>query len=144
MLAYLGRYTHRIAISNERILALRDGLVHFRWRDYAGANRTQVMVLPAEEFLRRFLLHVVPAGFQRIRHFGLLANRRRTPALARCRELLHASAPPAPPPRESTVELVARLTGFDLLLCPVCGQGNLRIVAPLAPSAPAPEIRDTS
>ena len=73
-----------------------------------------------------------------------LANRRRTPALARCRELLHASTPPAPPPRESTVELVARLTGFNLLLCPVCGQGNLRIVASLAPGAPAPEIRDPS
>jgi hypothetical protein len=105
VLAYLGRYTHRIAIRNERILALRDGLVHFRWRDYADANRAKVMALPAEEFLRRFLHHVVPAGFQRIRHFGLLANRRRTQALARCRELLHASTPPAPPPRERTVEL---------------------------------------
>jgi hypothetical protein len=144
VLAYLGRYTHRIAIGNERILALRDGRVHFRWRDYADANRTKVIALPAEEFLRRFLLHVVPAGFQRIRHFGLLANRRRTQTLARCRELLHAPAPPAPPPRESAVELVARLTGFDLLLCPVCGQRRLRLVAHLAPSAPAPEIRDTS
>jgi hypothetical protein len=144
VLAYLGRYTHRIAISNQRILALHDGQVTFRWRDYADAQRSKLMTLPAEEFLRRFLLHVVPAGFQRIRHFGLLANRRRTPALARCRELLHASAPPAPPPRESTVELVARLSGFDLLRCPVCGQGSLHIIAPLAPGAPAPEIRDTS
>ena len=144
VLAYLGRYTHRIAIRNERILRLRSGVVSFRWRDYADANRTKVMALPAEEFLRRFLHHVVPAGFQRIRHFGLLANRRRSRALARCRELLHASTPPAPPPRESTVELVARLTGFDLLACPVCREGTLRVVGSLAPGAPAPEIRDTS
>ena len=90
VLAYLGRYTHRIAISNERILALRDGDVHFRWRDYADHHRAKVMALPAEEFLRRFLLHVVPGGFQRIRHFGLLANRRRAQALSHCRALLHA------------------------------------------------------
>jgi len=144
VLAYLGRYTHRIAIGNERLLALRGGVVHFRWRDYADANRTKVMALPAEEFLRRFLLHVLPTGFQRIRHFGLLANRRRAGALARCRELLHASAPPAPPPGESRAELVARLTGFDLLHCPVCREGTLRVVASLAPGAPAPEVRDTS
>ena len=144
VLAYLGRYTHRIAISNHRLLALREGHVHFRWRDYADGNRSKVMALPAGEFLRRFLLHVVPLGFQRIRHFGLLANRRRTKALARCRKLLHASAPAAPPPREIAIEIARRLTGLDLLQCPVCGRGTLRVVACLAPGAPAPEIRDTS
>jgi hypothetical protein len=144
VLQYLGRYTHRIAIGNDRILALRDGVVRFRWRDYADANRSKAMALPAEEFLRRFLLHVVPAGFQRIRHFGLLANRRRSQALARCRELLHASAPLAPPPHETAIETARRLTGLDLLECPLCGEGILRIVASLAPGAPTPEIRDTS
>jgi hypothetical protein len=144
VLAYLGRYTHRIALSNERILALQDGVVHFRWRDYADHNRSKVMALPAEEFLRRFLLHVVPTGFQRIRHFGLLANRRRTPALARCRELLHANTPAIPVPRETTIEIVRRLTGLDLLQCPVCRAGILRVVAPLAPGAFAPETRDIS
>ncbi len=144
VLAYLGRYTHRIAISNERILALHDGVVHFRWRDYADGNRSKVMALPAEELLRRFLLHVVPAGFQRIRHFGLLANRRRRHALSRCRTLLSASTPPTPPLRESAVVMVHRLTGVDLLQCPVCHEGTLRVVAPLAPGAAVPEIRDTS
>ena len=102
------------------------------------------MALPAEEFLRRFLLHILPAGFQRIRHFGLLANRRRAQALSRCRELLRAAVPPAPPPRETAAESVRRLTGRDLLQCPVCSQGTLRVVAQLARGAPAPEIRDTS
>lgn len=144
VLAYLGRYTHRIAISNDRILALHEGHVYFRWRDYADKNRSKVMVLPAEEFLRRFLLHVLPAGFQRIRHFGLLANRRRALALARCRELLHTPAPPSAPPRETAAETNRRLTGRDVLQCPACGEGTLRVLAPLAPGALAPEIRDTS
>ena len=144
VLAYLGRYTHRIAISNERILALRDGIVSFGWRDYADHDCSKVMALPVEEFLRRFLLHVVPAGFQRIRHFGLLANRRRAQALARCREILHVKPPATPAPRESTAELVHRLTGRDLLQCPVCGEGILRVIAPLSPAAPPPQIRDTS
>jgi len=144
VLAYLGRYTHRIAISNQRILALHDGQVSFRWRDYADRDRSKVMLLSAEEFLRRFLLHVVPAGFQRIRHFGLLANRRRTPALSRCRELLHAPAPPPPPPRETAVAIVHRLTGRDLTQCLVCHEGTLRVLCLLAPGAPGPKIHDTS
>ena len=85
MLKYLGRYTHRVAIANERITSIDHGVVRFRWKDYAHHNQVKVMALPAEEFLRRFLLHVVPAGFRRIRHFGLLANRRRAATLARCR-----------------------------------------------------------
>ena len=94
VLAYLGRYTHRVALSNDRLLALREGRVCFRWRDYADGDRVKVMDLAADEFLRRFLLHVVPDGFVRIRHFGLLANRRRptahTPGPAR-------QGPPPPP-----------------------------------------------
>jgi hypothetical protein len=75
VVAYLGRYTHRIAISNERLVALEDGMVHFRWRDYREGNAVKGMALPATEFIRRFLLHVLPRGFQRLRHYGLLGNR---------------------------------------------------------------------
>src|SRR5574341_913427 len=88
MLEYLGRYTHRVALSNDRLVSLEAGVVRFRWKDYAHGNRLKTMALPAVEFLARFLLHVLPDGFVRIRHFGLLANRGRTAKLARCRELL--------------------------------------------------------
>jgi hypothetical protein len=138
VLAYLGRYTHRIAISNDRIVAFRDGIVHFRWRDYAHGNQTKQMELPAEEFLRRYLLHVLPRGFVRIRHFGLLANRARHQKLKRCRELLDAPDPPAEVPQETPQAMVLRLTGVDLTQCPVCHEGTMQTVAPLAPETPPP------
>src|SRR5436190_9632256 len=94
LLEYLGRYTHRVAISNERLVSHTDAVVRFRWRDYADGDRVKIMTLAAEEFIRRFLLHVVPGGFVRIRHFGFLANRTRRAKLARCRALL--AQPPAP------------------------------------------------
>ena len=96
VLGYLARYTHRVAISNSRLVALDDGRVSFRWKDYRASGRTKpkVMRLPAAEFVRRFLLHVLPDGFHRIRHYGLLANGHRAAMLARCRELL--DVPPAP------------------------------------------------
>ena len=97
VLGYLARYTHRVAISNRRLVALDDdGQVSFRWKDYrqSGRTRPKVMRLPAGEFMRRFLLHVLPDGFHRIRHYGLLANGHRAAMLARCRELL--DVPPAP------------------------------------------------
>ena len=90
VLDYLGRYTHRVALSNERLVDLTDGVVRFRWKDYADGDRLKVMALSANEFLRRFLLHIVPTGFMRIRHFGLLANRTRQRTLTRCRQLLGA------------------------------------------------------
>jgi hypothetical protein len=86
---YLGRYTHRIAISNNRLLRVEDGKVSFSWRNYQQENKTQTMTLEAEEFIRRFLLHVLPSGFMRIRYFGFLSNRHRTEKLKRCRKLLH-------------------------------------------------------
>jgi hypothetical protein len=88
VLEYLGNYTHRIAISNHRLLELEDGKVSFRWRDSAHKNRKRVMTLRAEEFLRRFFLHVLPPGFVRIRHFGLFANRLRKVSLETCRHFL--------------------------------------------------------
>jgi hypothetical protein len=89
VLRYLGRYTHRVAISNHRLLAFDDGNVTFRWRDYAHGNRQRKMMISAEEFMRRFLMHVLPRGFVRIRNFGFLANARRAVLLPLCRELLH-------------------------------------------------------
>jgi len=140
VLAYLGRYTHRVALSNDRLLGVADGRVRFRWRDYADGDRVKVMELAVEEFLRRFLLHVVPDGFVRLRHFGLLANRRRAAALAQCRALL---AQPSPPPAasESARDLMLRVTGLDIERCPVCQQGRLRQVERLPPM---PAAWDTS
>jgi len=140
VLAYLGRYTHRVALSNDRLLGVADGRVRFRWRDYADGDRAKVMELDVDEFLRRFLLHVVPAGFVRIRHFGLLANRRRRAALAQC-HLLLAQAPPPPEAPESVRELMLRVTGIDIERCPVCQQGRLRQVERLPPM---PAAWDTS
>ena len=97
VLNYLARYTHRVAISNHRLIAFKDDRVSFRWKDYAHGNKQKVMILSADEFLRRFLLHVLPGGLVRIRHFGLFANRRRTIALARCRVLLGTTACAEPP-----------------------------------------------
>ena len=92
VLNYLARYTHRVAISNHRLVAFENHRVSFRWRDYAHGGKNKVMTVPADEFLRRFLLHVLPKGLVRIRHFGLFANRRRSAALERCRKLLGAVA----------------------------------------------------
>ncbi len=134
VLKYLSRYTHRVAISNHRLVSIDDHVVRFRWRDYAHHNHVKVMALPAEEFLRRFLLHVVPSGFMHIRHFGLLANRHRTAKLARCRRLL------APPPEievdpcdSAAPSGEASGSAAELKHCPRCGGGPLRIIEILAP-----------
>jgi hypothetical protein len=111
-----------------------DGVVHFRWKDYADGDRLKVMALEAAEFIRRFLLHVVPDRFVRIRHFGLLANRTRKAKLARCRQLLAVLPAAAPGPPESVAVLMLRLTGIDIERCPVCPEGRLRLVAILAPT----------
>ncbi len=119
---------------------MADGQVRFCWKDYAHGNRLKTMTLPAEEFLRRFLLHVLPGGFVRIRHFGFLANRGRTTKLARCRALL-AVPPPTPPTPESVAALVHRLTGVDITQCPGCGVGRLRLEAVFRPGhLPAPPL----
>jgi hypothetical protein len=125
VLQYLGNYTHRIAISNHRLLALEEGNVHFRWRDSAHQNQQRVMTLQAEEFLRRFFLHVLPTGFVRIRHFGLFANRLRKVSLETCRRLLAEAAamPPAP--------LATDVTSF--WCCPDCG-GAMVLIERLTPA----------
>jgi len=116
VLRYLARYTHRIAISNGRLIKLENGRVHFSWRDSQDDNAIKEMSLGAIEFIRRFLLHVLPSGFVKIRHFGLLCNRNRKRIIQRCRELL----PPAP--REAFV------IASHQPLCPACKLGHLHVV----------------
>jgi len=145
VLQYLGRYTHRVALSNERLVDLQNGVVRFRWKDYSDGDRMKVMALAAEEFIRRFLLHIVPERFVRIRHFGVLANRSRQAKLARCRQLLGQPLPPPSPTAESVPALLLRLTGIDIERCQVCGQGRLAAVEMLRPTRPIPvRAPDTS
>jgi hypothetical protein len=125
-LRYLGAYTHRVAISNHRLVALNQGEVTFRWRDSAHGNKKKLMTLPVDEFLRRFLLHLLPRGFVRIRNFGFLANRRRAKLLPLCFQLLHRvthNATPAPRPAADQPPASWR--------CPVCG-GAMLIVERLS------------
>ncbi len=124
MLRYLGAYTHRVAISNHRLVALADGNVTFRWRDSAHGNKKRLMTLPVDEFLRRFLLHVLPRGFVRIRNFGFLANRRRAELLPLCLRLLQPSGQPvgATP---------SALPIHSLWRCPLCG-GTMQVVERLS------------
>jgi hypothetical protein len=138
VLSYLGRYTHRVALSNDRLVDHRDGHVRFRWKDYADHDRVKVMTLETDEFLRRFLLHVVPRGFMRIRHFGLLANRTRRGALTRCRALLGLPPTAASQP-ESVAVMLHRLTGLDLARCPVCGEGRMQVIAMVVCVTPPPD-----
>lgn len=138
VLAYLGRYTHRVAISNHRLLALQDDHVTFSWKDYARGNQQRIMTLKADEFIRRFLLHVLPRGFQRLRQFGLLANRSRREKLALCRKLLSGAATHPvtnrPLPRDYQA-LYQTITGESLVQCPACRAGKMRLTERFAPLA---------
>jgi hypothetical protein len=135
VLEYLGRYTHRVAIANSRLIEFAEGEVAFQWKDYRHEARHKVMRLQAHEFVRRFLLHVLPSGFQRIRHYGLLANRTRELKLERCRQLLNA---PAPAPSQADEpedyrDRYQRLTGVSLRDCPACGRGQMIRIETLLP-----------
>jgi hypothetical protein len=132
VLDYLGRYVQRVAISNERLLDLDEGSVRFAWRDRAQSNRRRTMRLPAGQFLERFLLHVLPQGFMRIRHYGLLANRHKRNRLAQARAALNTPAP-APIPLESVAAFCQRLLGIDIHRCPTCRIGSLHLIGTLAP-----------
>jgi hypothetical protein len=145
VLKYLSRYTHRVAISNRRLLFVGDGIVRFVWKDYADHTAHKEMTLPAAEFLRRFLLHVVPRGFMRIRHYGILANRHREQKLPRCRELLGVAALAASEAPTKTRDTDTRTEALDdndterpLAPCPLCG-APMRIIEVLAP-----RLHDTS
>ena len=130
VLRYLGRYTHRIAIGNERLVALEDGRVTFRYRDRRRGNAKTLLRIDAQIFVRRFLLHVLPRGFVRVRHFGLQANGCRARLLEKARLLLGSPASPKSDPsiRESWQDLFRRLVGRDPTRCPYCEHGVLRFV----------------
>jgi hypothetical protein len=134
VLAYLGRYTHRVAIANSRLVALVGGEVSFRWRDYRHHDKLKLLTLAADEFIRRFLLHTLPDGFHRIRHYGFLANGHRAAKLAQCRRLLAAPLPQAPSSVADYRERYCQLTGHSLDICPACG-------ARMVPLGPLPRGR---
>jgi hypothetical protein len=144
VLKYLARYTHRVAISNRRILSMQDGRVTFECKDYAGGNQTKTVTLEAVEFIRRFLLHVLPSGFVHIRHFGFLANRNRKEKLALCRSLLSVLQRPVKISEDSVDGCFEQ----SPLRCPACQTGRLILIQILTPALcmllPAPMVADTS
>jgi hypothetical protein len=140
LIGYLGRYVKRIAISNDRIVHIDPDTkrVAFRWRDYAQENRVKVMWLSCEEFIRRFLQHILPRGFSKVRYYGLLANRDKTKRLAQCRKAL------GKPPKPKLIiskwqERFYRLTGIDPYRCPCCEEGKMNTVIFLPPSRAPPD-----
>jgi hypothetical protein len=137
VLAYLSRYTHRVAIANSRLIALAGGKVSFRWRDYRHHNKSKVTTLAADEFIRRFLLHTLPDRFHRIRHYGFLANRHRADKLALCRQLLASPSAPAGDDKASRPRV-------EHDLCPSCG-GRMELMEAVAPAPrTAPTRMDSS
>ncbi len=136
VLEYLGRYTQRVALSNQRLTALEDGKVSFQWKDYRHHNRSKTMTLDADEFIRRFLLHTLPPGFQRIRHYGFLANCHRRDKIALCRQILSAPVAdlwPSPEQVRDYRDLYEILSGESLRRCPRCGIGTMVRIYQLLP-----------
>jgi hypothetical protein len=131
-LTYLGLYTHRVAISNSRLIDMTGDRIRFRWRDYRHHNKSKVMALAADEFIRRFLLHTLPDGFHRIRHYGFLSNCHRAEKIALCQELLAIGA--TAPPDNTDEPGQTRDRTFDL--CPSCG-GHTEMLRPLPRSRPS-------
>ena len=131
VLEYLGRYTHRVAISNHRILGVSNGQVSFQWKDYRGKGKqkSRVMTLAVDEFIRRFLIHTLPPGFPRIRYFGFLANRFRKEKLALCRSLLHSSVTELLPKPAQCREVSHALPAQTFRRCPQCHTGILIRIA---------------
>jgi len=145
---YVGRYTHRVAISNHRIVDIEGGDVKFTWRDYRDNNRQKTMTLSADQFIGRFLLHVLPSGFHRIRYYGFLGNRHRKEKLEQCRQLLgmgpRSDTPSITVTPEDYRDRYERLTGHSLRQCPVCHRGQMISVAILGKASSSPAIQDTS
>lgn len=147
---YVGRYTHRVAISNNRLLDMDGGQVRFTYKDYRAdpPDSPKTMTLAAAEFIRRFLLHVLPTGFHRIRDYGFLGARHRRAKLARCRQLLGATAPlttPANPTSPTDYrDRIKALTGISLRVCPACHQGEMIVIEHLVPARRVALIPDTS
>ena len=136
MLKYLVRYTHRVAISNRRLVELRDGRVSFRYKDYANNQQSKILPLASSEFIRRFLMHTLPSGFVRMRYYGFLANRYRNERLEKCRDLLGVTSVPtstaeeSPTPVENSDPLPSPNT------CPACQRPSLAIIDIVPPTRP--------
>ena len=143
VLDYLGRYTHRVALSNDRILKVENGEVTLSYRDRKDGDRKKTLPLVAEEFIRRFLLHVLPQRFMRIRHFRFLANRSKKQALTQCRKLLGLSPVLPESPNQSVKDLLLKITGIDLYRCPCCHNGTMIVIGELPPLPPSPR-KDSS
>jgi hypothetical protein len=141
VLEYLGRYTHRVAISNHRIISVDDGKVTFKYKN-RKTNKTVTSTITAVEFIRRFLMHSLPIGFMRIRHYGFLSNRRKSENIKRIRAFLGQSTEPEKEIKKSIEEMMLKLTGTDITLCPCCKKGKMRVVAELPKKTPSalPEI----
>ena len=135
---YLGRYTHRVAISDHRLRTLEGNTLTFDWRDRSDGNTLKQLTLPIEDFIARFLLHILPHGFAKIRAYGWLAGRNKTATLAAIRARLNIAPPPTPPLDESSADRIARLTGVDVTLCPLCNLGQLVYARRLHPSRAGP------
>ena len=145
VLDYLGRYTHRVAISNNRLLRITQDSVTFRWKDYRNHRPHSLMRLSGEEFCRRFLLHVLPDGLQRIRHYGLLSNRHGHTRLDRCRTLLTQAPVAARRPRLDYRDRYEQLSGRSLRRCPACARGQMHRIHSFRPGAlPPMTVPDTS
>jgi len=145
VLDYVGRYTHRVAISNNRILNIEDGLVTFRYKDYRDGSQQRTMTLVADEFIRRFLLHVLPEGFHRIRYYGFFGARYRKEKLEQCRQLL-GMVPREPESKMAELDYRDRyqaLTGSSLWECPACHRGRMIVIREIPPRS-IPTIPDTS
>ena len=141
VLDYLGRYTHRVAIANSRLINIDDAQVQFRWKDYRQPEKSKLMTLDADEFIRRFLLHVLPSGFRRIRHFGFLANVHRSTRLATIRSLLAVPAPAADDRPGDYRIRYALLTGRSIDICPSCGGQMVEIAIIARPHVRSSPIR---
>jgi hypothetical protein len=139
VLTYLGRYTHRVAISNHRIQRVHKGKVTFLWKDYADNNQKKEMTLDALEFIRRFLLHILPQRFVKIRHYGLLSNRNRQTLINKCKALLgQLSSSKETPKPEGWKELLLKITGKDVSICPCCNTGKMVEIKRLKPQCYSP------
>lgn len=137
VMEYLGRYTHRVALSNDRLVGFEDDQVTFQYRDRNDHEAVKQMTLHAFEFIRRFLLHILPDGFVRIRHYGILSTRNRKTKLVQCKNLLGVHESTDCPEKEGWEDFLTRITGIDPRVCPHCGRGKLVLKEVLNPSAPS-------
>ena len=131
VLEYLGRYTHRVAITNNRIQSIDNGIVTFNYRDRSDDNKVKELMLPVEEFIRRFLLHILPNGFMKIRYFGFLAHTNKRKSIPLLRQLIGSSAELPEKIEETVQEMMLRLIGVDITICPKCKNGKMKIIKEL-------------